>query len=154
MLKSGPEMPYPQDYSCATRGRGIKYPIATFVAVTARLLSRCWKVVRQICRGLVLFNSLALGHCVPVLVEWSLESLTGQCYGLCAPNPSTKARVRSSGAPSYDCFCRWRKPLLGSWPAQALIDGRNTTSHFGWYTSNWYWRAREFVLFRAAYCEY
>ena len=105
MLKSGPEMPYPQDHLCATRGRGIKYPIATFLAVTARLLSRCEKVVRQICQGLVFFVSWALGYCVPALVEWSLESSTGQCYGLCAPNPSTMARVRNSAAPSYECFC-------------------------------------------------
>ena len=47
----------------------------------------------------------ATGHFAPVLVEWSLGSSTGQCHGLCAPNPSTKARVRRSGAPSYDCFC-------------------------------------------------
>ena len=74
------------------------------------------------------FASLGLRASLPAFVEWSLESLTSQCYGLCAPNPSTKARVRHSGAPSYDRFCPLRKPLLGSWPAQALIDGRNTTN--------------------------
>ena len=73
------------------------------------------------------FASLGLRASLPAFVEWSLESLTSQCYGLCAPNPSTKARVRRSGAPSYDCFCPLRKPLLGSWPDQALIGGRNTT---------------------------
>ena len=57
----------------------------------------------------------------------SLESLTSQCYGLCAPNPLTKARVRNSAAPSYDRLCPLRRPLIGTRPAQGWIDGRNTT---------------------------
>ena len=87
----------------------------------------------------------ARGHFLPAFVEWSRESSTSQCYVLCAPNPSTKARVRRSGAPSYDCFCPLRKPLLGSWPAQALIDGRNTTTTTTTMHSTSNWRPKGFL---------